>query len=545
MRFRTRAFLFSFLPFALLLSGSFWAIQKLVQSTVRDGLRSSLRENHRAIARLRSRTDLQNSRFLRVAGENAALKAGIQLVLSNAGSEAARLTLEDQLRELCARMGFDFLVVSDPSGTPLAGVFAHLDQRGHPDGQWTELNGSPARFPVAGLTTREGKVYQVASIPVDLGADNIAQLLVGERFDLSEFSTPEVLMRNGNVVMSSVPGAAPADLERALAGCAAGRECEIRLGGASFLSLPLEDSGLGDFSLRSLQNIDSASRPVQVSLGRIFIVAATGALCAALLFSLFSSLSIVRPLALLIEHLRHTALTGELPEFAEESSGLREVRELTGGFNRAAAAIRDARDKLRDAYVEFVGSLASALDARDRYTSGHSCRVSDLACATAEALGISAAEREEIRIGALLHDIGKIGIADAVLQKPGRLTNEEFAVVQQHPVIGRRILEGVHGFTPYLSSVELHHENWDGSGYPHGQRGTETPLCARIIHVVDAYDAMTTDRLYRPGMTHARAIQILHEFAGRQFDPAVVEAFTGLAMFEAERQYEASVVEVA
>jgi HD-GYP domain-containing protein (c-di-GMP phosphodiesterase class II) len=141
---------------------------------------------------------------------------------------------------------------------------------------------------------------------------------------------------------------------------------------------------------------------------------------------------------------------------------------------------------------------------------------------------LPAADVERIRVGALLHDIGKIGVADAVLQKPGRLTTEEFALVQQHPVIGRRILEQVQGFAHFLGAVELHHENWDGSGYPLGQKTYETPLDARIIHVADAYDAMTTDRAYRRGMTHEQAIAILLENAGRQFDPRIVTVFVTL-----------------
>ena len=197
-------------------------------------------------------------------------------------------------------------------------------------------------------------------------------------------------------------------------------------------------------------------------------------------------------------------------------------------YNRAAIAVQYARVTLQSAYVEFVGSLANALDARDRYTSGHSRRVSQLSCATAAAMGLGREQIEQIRVGALLHDIGKIGIADAVLQKPGRLTDEEFAIVKEHPVIGRRILEGVQGLMPYLGAVELHHENWDGSGYPKGHAGVETPIDARIIHVSDAYDAMTTDRSYRWGMTHEQAIDILRTYAGTQFDPHVVEKFLEL-----------------
>src|SRR5579862_1527290 len=122
MRYRTRAFLLCFIPVALLLMGSFWATEKLVQTTVQNGLRSSLRENQHSIARLRSRTDLQNSRFLSVVGENASLKAGLQLLRSNPASPEAKETVEDQLRELCAQMGFDYLAISDPDGRVVATV---------------------------------------------------------------------------------------------------------------------------------------------------------------------------------------------------------------------------------------------------------------------------------------------------------------------------------------------------------------------------------------------------------------------------------------
>jgi HD-GYP domain-containing protein (c-di-GMP phosphodiesterase class II) len=178
--------------------------------------------------------------------------------------------------------------------------------------------------------------------------------------------------------------------------------------------------------------------------------------------------------------------------------------------------------------VEFVGSLASALDARDPYTAGHSERVCRLSVAIAQAMNFDRAGLARLRIGALLHDIGKIGISDAILRKPGPLTDEEFGLIREHPQIGRRILEGVHGFAPYLSIVELHHENWDGTGYPLGLRGEDVPLSARIVHVADAYDALTSNRPYRAGMASAVAMRILQENAGRQFDSQVVEVLANL-----------------
>ena len=522
MRFRTRAFLLCFIPFALLLAGSFWATQRLVQTTVQDGLRSSMRENQLSIARLQSRTDLQNSRFLRVVGENAALKAGLQLLRSNPANPAAKETVEDQLRELCVQMGFDYLAVSDPDGRALAAVIRTQTGVRPPA---TLPEGLPQR----GLTMQGDTVYQLASVPIDQAEENIAELSVGERFSLAEFNAPAVLLGGGKVLKSSIPGIPLSEIETALKACRSQDECDMRLGGQAYMSLPLEISMGGGYAVRSLQNVDSASRPVQSVLNRLFLTASIGVILVVLIFSVLSSQNIVEPITAMISHLRRSESTGLLPEFTGDLSPIREIRELTSSFNRAAGAIREARQSLQRAYLEFVGSLASALDARDRYTSGHSGRVSELSCATAMALGVTGDELNDIRIGALLHDIGKIGISDIVLQKPGKLTAEEFAIVKQHPEIGRRILEGVHGFAPYLPAVELHHENWDGTGYPRGESGETTPLAARIIHVSDAYDAMTTDRPYRDGMTHDEAIAILRRFAGSQFDPRVVDAFVKIA----------------
>jgi putative nucleotidyltransferase with HDIG domain len=234
-----------------------------------------------------------------------------------------------------------------------------------------------------------------------------------------------------------------------------------------------------------------------------------------------------------VARLRESGRTGVLPEFPSterpgRQRGVREIHELTDSFNHAAASIRQGRDQLVTAYVEFVSSLASALDARDPYTAGHSLRVSEYACAIARMMNVPEREQELIRVGALLHDIGKIGISDVVLQKPGRLTAEEEKLIQQHPVIGRKILECVQGFDAYLPVVELHHENWDGRGYPRGLKGEETPRTARIVKVADAYDAMTSDRPYRRGMPHDQAVRILRENAGTQLDPAAVQAFVAL-----------------
>jgi HD-GYP domain-containing protein (c-di-GMP phosphodiesterase class II) len=526
-RFQTRAFLLCFVPFAVLLACSFWIVQGHVQSTVRDGLLVSMRENQRSIASIHAKSDLENNRFLRVAGENTALKAGMELLRQNPGSATARRTVEDQLRELCEHMGFDFLMVSAPDGTPMAGVVRQpgigLQNRGLLVPLDTTLLGRKTR----GLLWIRGEIFQVASVPVDEDAENLGILSVGEIFNFSEVTTPAVLVRDGKVVKSNIAGEVLTNLDAALSGCRGSGECDFNLQGAEWISLPLQSYGEGNL-LRSLENVDQATAPVESRLHQLFLSLTFACVLVALLGSIAASRSIVKPIDAVVSHLRNAAVTGVLPEFAGAPSSIAEIRELAEIYDRAALSVRAAGEDLQRAYLEFVGSLANALDARDRYTSGHSQRVSDLSCAVAEAMELDPVHVERIRIGALLHDIGKIGVADSVLQKPGKLTDEEFALVKEHPVIGRRILEGVKGFAHFLGAVELHHENWNGSGYPKGQKGEETPIDARIIHVSDAYDAMTTDRSYRRGMTHERAISIIVENSGIQFDPRIVEIFIHL-----------------
>jgi putative nucleotidyltransferase with HDIG domain len=526
MRFATRAFLWSFLPFAALLAGSFWAVRIAALSAVREALRSSVRDNQVTLAREREQSESRNARILRVATENSSLKAGLQLLATERSArDAARRTLEDQLSEICDTMGFDFLAVSAPSGEPLAGVIRQKEG-------FAALDTKPLRLPAKGFFSTQGRIFRVTSVAISQGQEIVGTLALGERFDLAEVAMPAVLLHGATVVATTARGANKPEAEAALRSCSPGAECELRIGGETFLSVPLENSpaqASGDaIVLRSLRSLDAAAAPVQAVLRGVFLSAGLMALAGAIALSLFSSRSIVRPLAAVVARLRESGRTGVLPEFPASERGVREIRELTDSFNHAAASIRLGRDRLVRAYVEFVSSLASALDARDPYTAGHSLRVSEYACAIARAMNVPKPEQELIRVGALLHDIGKIGISDVVLQKPGRLTPEEETLIRQHPVIGRKILECVQGFDAYLPVVELHHENWDGLGYPRGLKAEETPRTARIVKVADAYDAMTSDRPYRRGMAHDQAVRILQENAGTQLDPDAVQAFVAL-----------------
>jgi len=524
-RFRTHAFFLCFVPFAMLLAGSFWMVQRFVQSTVRDGLHAALRESQAAMAKIHANGDLQNSRSLRLASENSALKAGMQQLLTDRNDEAAGRAVENQLRELGEPMGFDFMLLSAADGSPLAGVVRQ--PRSESRGQLVPLDTDLLYHSDADLRVLGGRILQVASVTVDQYDEDIGALSVGRYFNLSDIATPVALVHNGNVIGSNIPQVPLDEIERALARCRDQSECDVRLKDSSWIALPIQSYG-GGYTLLNFESVDQATASIRSNLHNLFLTLAIICVLLALLCSIASSNSIVKPIATVVSHLRRAARTGVLPELEGQSTSILEIRELTEIYNRAAVSVRESSENLEAANFEFVGSLANALDARDSYTAGHSLRVSELSCAIAAALRLDKSDIDRIRVGALLHDIGKIGIADTVLQKEGRLTGKELALVKQHPVIGRRILEGVQGFAPFLAAVELHHENWDGSGYPWGQAGEETLIDARIIHVADAYDAMTSDRSYRRGMDRERALSILVKYAGIQFDPLIVEVFANL-----------------
>ncbi|MEO9590612.1 HD-GYP domain-containing protein [Rhodopirellula bahusiensis] len=171
-----------------------------------------------------------------------------------------------------------------------------------------------------------------------------------------------------------------------------------------------------------------------------------------------------------------------------------------------------------------VRSLASALDAKDAYTCGHSSRVADLAVALSRRLGMSDQDSDSLQLAGILHDIGKIGIDDSVLKKPGALTDEEFDQIKRHPVLGYEILKGIRPFRHILPAVRHHHESWDGRGYPDGLSGDNIPRAAQILAVADSFDAMVSDRPYRRGMPLDKVRKIFREGRGKQWASDVVDA---------------------
>jgi len=189
------------------------------------------------------------------------------------------------------------------------------------------------------------------------------------------------------------------------------------------------------------------------------------------------------------------------------------------------AELDRALNSLEDAYRSTLKALTSALEARDSETHGHSERVVTYSLRLGREYGLASEKMKAWEFGSLLHDIGKVGVPDSILRKPGKLTEEEWVKMREHPVHGQQILRGIEFLEGAARVVAQHHEKWDGSGYPLGLREEDVDVCARIFAVADAFDAITSDRVYRRGKSYREAARELDDWAGRQFDPRVVEAF--------------------
>ncbi|MGB8523016.1 MAG: HD domain-containing phosphohydrolase [Candidatus Acidiferrales bacterium] len=268
----------------------------------------------------------------------------------------------------------------------------------------------------------------------------------------------------------------------------------------------------------------------------------------ALIFGYLFAVGITRPIRGLVFSVRAISRA----EFHErvEVRGAAEVAELAETFNHMAGDIEQYVERLKQAAAEnrdlFLGSirmLAAAIDEKDPYTRGHSGRVAKYSMIIGEYLELNAQDLDNLRISALLHDVGKIGVDDRVLKKPGKLDEEEFAIMKQHPVKGANIMRPVAQLKNMLPGIELHHERMDGAGYPYGLPGDQIPMMARIIAVADTFDAMTTNRPYQSAMELEFALERIRSLAISKFDPVVVKALES-AIADGRLRLTAALVEV-
>jgi HD-GYP domain-containing protein (c-di-GMP phosphodiesterase class II) len=244
---------------------------------------------------------------------------------------------------------------------------------------------------------------------------------------------------------------------------------------------------------------------------------------------LFAS-GIARPIRALAKRSREIA-AGDYAQRVEVKSH-NEIGELADNFNSMSGAIEHAVEQLKKAaqenhllFINSVRMLAAAIDAKDPYTRGHSERVARYSIAIGKNLGLPEKEMRNLRISALLHDVGKIGIDDRILRKPGALSEDEFEVMKGHPAKGAAIMSGVAQLIDIIPGMKYHHEKWGGGGYPDSLEGEGIPMQARIVAIADTFDAMTTNRPYQKAMELNYVVEKIKSFAGTRFDPRVVDAF--------------------
>jgi putative nucleotidyltransferase with HDIG domain len=313
----------------------------------------------------------------------------------------------------------------------------------------------------------------------------------------------------------------------------------VQLNGQAQDTRPVEDGGTSHLvharivPLHALYGADAwtlvmmrpqatAREPVQAFLRTSWIVAMLSGLVVTWL-----SLSQIRRQLRPLDEL--TAATGRLAarKFDQpvDLHSHDEFEDLGRAFNGLAERLRAQFQELEDFNLGTLATLARAIDAKSPWTAGHSERVTEMAVAIAKEMGLPEDELVELARGGLVHDIGKLATPAGILDKPGPLTAEEFAIMREHPKKGVHILEPIPAFRPLLPIVGQHHERWDGLGYPDRLAGTEIARTARVLAVADVFDAVGSDRPYRPGMPRHEVIEIIKQGTGTHFDPAVVSAF--------------------
>ncbi|HEX7155419.1 MAG TPA: HD domain-containing phosphohydrolase [Thermoanaerobaculia bacterium] len=273
---------------------------------------------------------------------------------------------------------------------------------------------------------------------------------------------------------------------------------------------------------RAFASVDQMMRAT-IQWGSIALLLA---IAAAILFAS----GIARPIRLLADRSREIA-NGNYQQRVDIKSR-NEIGDLAQNFNVMSESIETAIEQLKKAahenhllFINSVRMLAAAIDAKDPYTRGHSERVARYSIAIGKNLNLEERDMKNLRISALLHDVGKIGIDDRILRKPGALSEEEFEIMKQHPAKGAAIMGGVSQLIDIVPGMKYHHEKWSGGGYPDNLEGEEIPMQARIVAIADTFDAMTTNRPYQKAMELGYVVDKIKSFAGTRFDPRVVEAF--------------------
>ena len=523
----------TFLMVFVLLVVVFVVVTVSVRDQVRQSVTTSLESSQRMFAKLETRRRGELVGQAGTLAENPTLKAALDTYQAEAQTasrvvkEQLLATIDGELEKVAARIESDAIVLADMHQNTLAAA-GRLSDR-WPRGRPIALSPINDGNTVDGIAHRNGETFHLVPVPLqDSDGTTIGTLYMATNLD-AEYAkelerlagTPTAILSDGLLLVSTLSPNTAREFEAAVA-LAKPSADTISLDGESYAFRRLE--AVGDTVFYALRSIDESSRGATRQAMSSLAFIAVGAVALALFGSVTLARLLAEPIGRLSSSLAAMAASRDVRSRIPPSRSSRELDALTDTFNALIASVAEAEAHTEAAYTGAIRALAAALDARDPYTAGHSDRVSVLSVAIGRGLSLPPDDLEVLRLGALLHDIGKIGVPDDVLRKPGALTPEEFDIIKQHPVLGARILQSVPFLAKHIPIVELHHERPDGRGYPDGLRGDEIPRPARIVHVADAYDAMTSARAYRAARPPGDALRELWRCAGSEFHAEIVAA---------------------
>jgi len=528
-RFVVRTTIATLAMVATVLTAVFAGVAFTVRERVRAAVGEKLEAGQRTLAELEQRRARELSLQVAALAENANLKAAVatyiveQRTTGSQYREGMLAAINRELSALASRTSLDVLAATDPSGTILAVAGRRNQDWPRQARVLAARSGSGSAY-----VAMPAAVFQFASAPLTMQSTTIGTLQLGKALDdryASELSTlsgaATLIASRDRVLASTLPAALASHLTPSKLEELASRSI-ITLGGDEYASRLLFQDG--ETEVYALDSVDASTRvPMQQAL-RAMAMFAICSFALAAVASFWLARTISRPIDTLSKSLSEMTKTRDFDNPVAPTGSILEVDTLTAAFNTMMASVSIAESERRSAYVGAIKALAMALDARDPYTAGHSERVSIVSVAIGRRLDLPEDQLEILRLGALLHDIGKIGISDAVLRKPGTLTPEEFETIREHPALGARILRSVPFLAPHIPIVELHHERPDGLGYPYGLKGHAIPILARIVHVADAFDAMTSARAYRTARPASQAVTELSRHSGSQFDSEIIQA---------------------
>jgi putative nucleotidyltransferase with HDIG domain len=525
-RLVARTLTVTFVMVAVILAVVFVVITLDVRDRVRAAETDKLRVSENVFSALENKGQQDQVAAMSTLAENPTLKAALDTYFtesrfSGSSDEQLRATVMRETAKLALQTPADVLAVVETDGKIFTSAGPAASR--WPVGTTVGIPGGtqPAFQSVAVLPAG---AFRVTGARLTFGDRTIGALVAGTNLDgnyaqeLSNLSTAGVVITvNGEVVARTVPDQVARDLvaSRVSAGT-------VTLDGEEYAIRPMLFSGPARIFM--LTSIDAAARAATRDALFALAMIALGSVLLAALGSFWLARLVSEPINRVSGEIATMTAAREFDRTLEPSGTSRELDSLTAAFNDLIRSLAAAEAETRSAYLGAIRALAAALDARDPYTAGHSERVSTLSVMIGRVMNVPAKEIEVLRLGALLHDIGKIGVSDQILRKNGPLTTDEFEQIKRHPALGARILRQVPFLAPHLPIVELHHERPDGRGYPFGLRAEDIPLAARIVHVADAFDAMTSARAYRAARAASEAFAELERFCGTQFDPACVEA---------------------